>query len=262
MSRDSLHLTNRSQSLRNCLVSVTATNIFDHELHVVAFFDEWKVGEEVEVWSGKRNSFGPTTDADVEILCFNERFEPKPFTFSERVRESCDFACQDIETACEKDRFQLAIDQADRLRRILAKREIEDFDDRIDAAEELARKGLTLVAQRGEWTQYFADNTRLTGDYRNGRDRARVGCEVTHVDNETGDLRLRCYVQQGRKRTSFSAVGKVDIVPEENLIQVSLTKPSSRSRQKVNELTLEKKGRALIGRDDDGGRISFRPYRG
>ena len=52
---------------------------------------------------------------------------------------------------------------------------------------------------------------------------------MTHADEVTGDIRLECYVIDGRQRVTFRAYGRIDIIPEEDAITLSLTKQSRRS---------------------------------
>ena len=249
------------KDLRNCLISVTGLNIVGDQIHIVAFFDEWRNGQEVNIWSGSRYSFGPCTDMEIEVLTCDQRFEKQTFSFPHRIREACEFACRGAEKTLQDDKFSAAVEQAGKLRAIVRRRSVSGFDERLNRIQQLAERGTALLAQRSEWVEYFREYNKLQGEYRNGRDRAKVGCLVTHTDEETGYIRMECYVIDGRSRITFRVYGRIDIIPEEDTMTVSLTKRSRRTASGSSELSLEKRGRTVIGRDDDGGRISFRPVR-
>lgn len=249
------------RDLRNCLVSVTGLNIVGDQIHIVAFFNEWRSGRKISIWSGTRYSFGPCTDMEVEVLTYGQRFRKQSFSFPDRVRDACEYACRGAEQTLQSDEFSAAVEQAGMLRNILRRRSVRGFDERLNKIEQLAKRGQALTVRRSEWVEYFRKYSRLKGEYRNGRDRATVGCLVTHADPETGDLRMECYVINGRNRSTFRAYGRIDIIPEEDTLNVSLTKRSRRTESGASELSLEKRGRTVIGRDGEGGRISFRPIR-
>lgn len=255
---DSASVTNlSSRSLRHVLLSFVGTDIYGRMAHVVAYKDEWRTGSTARVWSGKGFNFGPVTDVKLEVLTFDRRYEVADYSFPGRLNEACEAACRGIELAVDKDQFESALTRADELSTIVQQRQISGFDDRLERVRSLSQKGLKLVPTREAWVASMAKSPRFSGDYRKGRTRAHVQCVIVHADDKSGDLRMRFYVMEGRKRQTFYGVGRIDIDPETGEVKAEIAKQSG-FRKSVDELTLVRSGSGMRATDDEGGRITFR----